>query len=640
MLVIVTGVSGTGKTTVGNLLAEKLHLPFFDGDHFHPGANIEKMSQGHPLDDIDRVPWLQILADKLANSEISGGAVLACSGLKESYRQKLNLGENLRWIHLIGERGLIWDRMLARKNHYMKAGMLDSQFATWEEPDYGLKLSIDQTPEEMLEIALEYLIRNPLKMSIGVVGMGVMGKSLALNLAEKGVPVSLYNRYVTGKEEAVAQKVMEANPDFANLRAFEDIRNFIDSLLVPRKILLMIPAGAAIDSQLETLIPLLEPGDLVIDGGNSFYKDSERRVARMKEAGLHFLPMGVSGGEEGARKGPSIMPGGNREGYALVEDFLGRISAKDQNGKPCVTYVGPGGSGHFIKMVHNSIEYGEMQVLAELVHFLRFGFDCSADQISDILTDWGNGDLKSFLLEITADLLLFKENGELLLDKILDQAGQKGTGAWSLNTALEYGLPYSPLAEAVNARGVSGEKAIRVALSKTLHHEFAPVNESLETWLPKLKSAYSLARIVNHEVGFRLMKTVSDAQDWQLNFSEIARIWTNGCIIRSGLMEKISANYSDDKSFFEIAGVKEQVIQNRGDLAAVVGLGLTHGFALPVMSAGINYLLGRITAESSASVIQAQRDYFGAHTYHLKDDLSGQGYHTQWTKSSPSFRKE
>lgn len=637
MLVIVTGVSGTGKTTIGNLLAEKLHLPFFDGDHFHPAENIDKMSQGHPLDDLDRVPWLQTLADKLTDSEKTGGAVLACSGLKESYRQKLTVNENLRWIHLKGERDIIWNRMLARKNHYMKAGMLDSQFATWEEPDYGLKLSIDQTPEEMLEIALEYLIRNPMKMAVGVMGMGVMGKSLALNLAEKGVPVSLYNRYVAGKEEAVAQKVMETNPDFANLRAFEDIENYIESLQAPRKILLMIPAGAAIDAQLDTLIPLLEPGDLVIDGGNSFYKDSERRVSRMKEAGLHFLPMGVSGGEEGARKGPSIMPGGDPEGYALVEDFLGRISAKDQSGKPCVTYVGQEGSGHFIKMVHNSIEYGEMQVLAELVHFLRFGFGCSAEQVSGILFDWGKGEQKSFLLEITADLLLFKEDGDLLLDKILDQAGQKGTGAWSLNTALEYGIPYSPLAEAVNARGVSGEKTMRVAYSKTFRHEFEPVKESLETWLPKIKYAYSLARIINHEVGFRLMKTVSDAQGWKLNFNEIARIWTNGCIIRSGLMERISAYYSDDQSFFEIAGVKEQVIQNRGDLAALVGLGLTHGFALPVMSAGINYLLGRITAESSASVIQAQRDYFGAHTYQRKDDLSGQAHHTLW---NTSFRTE
>lgn len=630
MLVIVTGVSGTGKTTLGTLLAERLRLPFFDADHFHPAENIAKMSAGHPLNDEDRQPWLQALADQLLTSEQKGGAVLACSALKNSYREKLSVSENLRWIHLTGDRDLIWERMLVRKNHYMKAGMLDSQIVTWEKPHQGFLLDITGTPEQLLEASLHYLTSQPMKMKMGVIGMGVMGKSLALNLAEKGVPVSLYNRFVAGKEEGIAKKVLDENPEFSNMLAFEDLQQFVDSLEKPRRILMMIPAGAAIDAQLDALIPILEKDDLVIDGGNSFYLDSDRRVNRLKEVGMHFLPMGVSGGEEGARKGPSIMPGGNAEGYAMVEDFLGRISAKDKDGKPCVTYVGPGGSGHFIKMVHNSIEYGEMQVLAELVHLLRFGFGCSAEQVSAIFSDWGKGELKSFLLEITADLLLFKENGELLLDKILDQAGQKGTGAWSLTTALEYGIPYSPLAEAVNARGVSGEKAMRVAFSKTFQHEFQKVEGSLEAWLPKIKEAYGLARIINHEVGFRLMKTVSDTKGWNLNFNEIARIWTNGCIIRSGLMETISANYSDQVSFFEMAGVKEQVISGRKALAELVGLGLTHGFALPVMSAGINYLLGRITAESSASVIQAQRDYFGAHTYQRKYDPSGKFYHTQW----------
>ena len=376
MLVIVTGVSGTGKTTLGTLLSERLRLPFFDADHFHPAENIAKMSAGHPLTDEDRQPWLAGLAKQLLDSEQQGGAVLACSALKNAYRAKLSVSDNLRWIHLTGDRDLIWERMLARKNHYMKAGMLDSQIAIWEKPDQGFLLNIPGTPEQLLEASLSYIFSKPMKMKVGVIGMGVMGKSLALNLAEKGIPVSLYNRFVAGKEEGLAQQVINENPSFSNILAFEDLKQFVDSLEKPRKILMMIPAGSAIDSQLDTLLPVLEKGDLVIDGGNSFFKDSEHRVERMNAAGIHFLPMGVSGGEEGARKGPSIMPGGNVEGYALMENFLGRISAKDNSGKACITYVGPGGSGHFIKMVHNSIEYGEMQVLAELVHLLRFGFGC------------------------------------------------------------------------------------------------------------------------------------------------------------------------------------------------------------------------------------------------------------------------
>jgi 6-phosphogluconate dehydrogenase len=630
MLILVTGVSGTGKTTLGTLLSERLRLPFFDADHFHPAENIAKMSEGHPLNDEDRKPWLAALAKQLITSEKSGGAVLACSALKNNYRQQLSISDNLRWIHLTGERDLIWERMLARKNHYMKAGMLDSQITTWEKPESGLLLDISGTPQELLQKSLDYLQSQPMKMKIGIIGMGVMGKSLALNLAEKGVPVSLYNRFVAGKEEGLAQKVINENFEFGNIRAFENLHEFINSLEVPRRILMMIPAGSAIDQQLDQLIPILNSGDLVIDGGNSFYKDSESRVDRLKGLGLYFMPMGVSGGEEGARKGPSIMPGGTLEGYQLVEEFLGKISAKDNDGKPCVAFVGPGGSGHFIKMVHNSIEYGEMQVLAEIVHLLRYGFGCSAEKVSGILSEWGKGELKSFLLEITADILLFKENGELLLDKILDEAGQKGTGSWSLTTALEYGIPYSPLAEAVNARGISGEKNIRVSYSQIFNHEFQKIQEPLDNWLDKIRDAYSLARIINHEAGFRLMKTVSETKNWNLNFNEIARIWTNGCIIRSGLMEIISMNYSDQKDFFEIQGIKESISTNRKSLAEIVGLGLNNGFSMPVMSAGINYLLGRITADSSASIIQAQRDYFGAHTYQRKDDLSGKFYHTKW----------
>jgi 6-phosphogluconate dehydrogenase len=337
MLVVVTGVSGTGKTTLGLGLSQALGIPFLDADDFHPSANIEKMSSGEPLTDADRQPWLASLAAKLLEMEAKGGAVLACSALKNAYRDQLQVSESLRWIHLVGDRDLIWQRMLARQNHYMKAGLLDSQLAIWEQPRVGHLVAISGTPAEVLEVSLHYLKMQDMKMNMGVIGMGVMGKSLALNLAENGVSVSLYNRFVADKEEGIAQKVLLENPEFTQMAAFEDLAAFVASLATPRRILMMIPAGAAIDAQLDALIPMLEKDDLVIDGGNSFYLDSDRRVNRLKEVGMHFLPMGVSGGEEGARKGPSIMPGGNAEGYAMVADFLGRISAKDKDGKPCVT---------------------------------------------------------------------------------------------------------------------------------------------------------------------------------------------------------------------------------------------------------------------------------------------------------------
>lgn len=272
MLILVTGVSGTGKTTLGTLLSERLRLPFFDADHFHPAENIAKMSAGHPLNDEDRDPWLAALANQLLASEKRGGAVLACSALKNNYRQKISVSDNLRWIHLTGDRDLIWERMLARKNHYMKAGMLDSQIATWENPESGLLLDICGTPQELLEKSLDYLNSQPMKMKMGVIGMGVMGKSLALNLAEKGVPVSLYNRFVAGKEEGFAQKVVDENREFGNMSAFENLQDFIDSLEKPRKILMMIPAGSAIDQQLDLLIPCLETGDLVIEGAIHFIR--------------------------------------------------------------------------------------------------------------------------------------------------------------------------------------------------------------------------------------------------------------------------------------------------------------------------------------------------------------------------------
>jgi 6-phosphogluconate dehydrogenase len=630
MICIITGVSGSGKTTIGTLLSQKTHLPFFDADDFHPNSNVQKMSQGIPLTDQDRVPWLKHLADKICDWEKSGGAILACSALKEAYREMLLSVPHILWVHLQGERLILEERLKNRKNHYMPPGLLESQIDAWEQPAYGLHLDIKGTPESMVNLILERLKSENPTSHIGVIGLGVMGKSLAMNMAENGIPVAVYNRHVPGKEEQIATGFTEINSHFPLLKGFDELEPFVQNLESPKKILLMIPAGIAIDQQIGVLMPLLQEGDILIDGGNSFFEDSNKRSDELAQKGIHFLPMGVSGGEEGARKGPSMMPGGNKEAYGLLSPYFKKIAAKDKNGKACVTFAGPQGAGHFIKMVHNSIEYGEMQTIAEIVHLLRHGMKFSSSEAAKVLRDWTEGGLKSYLLEITADILETREGQGFLLDQILDQAGQKGTGSWSISTALKYNTPYSALIEAVTARQLSADKAGRTDLTRHYNHRFRAFAEDKVLLLDHLKNAYALARIINHETGFKLMQNVSTSLGWNLNFSEIARIWTNGCIIRSSLMEELVEIYKENPSIIHDKLMIGKIKEWKSDLSYIVGLGLRHDFALPVMSAGLNYLLGRIIEASSANLIQAQRDYFGAHTYIRKDDPDGIPRHTDW----------
>ena len=635
MIIIVTGVSGSGKTTLGTQLSKKLRLPFFDADDFHPKANVEKMTQGIPLTDHDRQPWLEHLADNIKVWESSGGGILACSALREHYRQILQVVPNIVWLHLIGNKDILTERLSLRKGHYMNPGLLDSQLETWEEAEYGHRIDISKTPEEMVaEILKIEEIKMP-SLHFGVIGMGVMGKSLALNLADNGIPTAVYNRHVEGKEEKIASTFAAENSDLPLLKGFDGLEEFISSLEKPKKILLMIPAGNAIDMQIAQLLPMLEPGDIIIAGGNSFFADSQRRFAELDAKGFHFIPMGVSGGEEGARKGPSLMPSGNQEAYDLVSPYLKKIAAKDNNGAPCVSFIGNSGAGHFIKMVHNSIEYGEMQTLAETVHLMKYGLKLSYPEISRTLKSWTNEGLKSYLLEITADILLAKEGKNFLLDQVLDKAGQKGTGSWSLTTALKYNVAYSPLSEAVTARMLSGNKDEREELATFFGHRFGAFGEDKVILIEKIKNAYALTRIINHEVGFDLMNQVSLTENWNLNMSEISRIWTNGCIIRSTLMENMVALYKENSSLLKAKQMKTKIKELRYDLSYIVGLGLQHNYALPTMSAAINYYYGRITSDSSANLIQAQRDYFGAHTYQRKDDPNGPFHHSDWKGSIP-----
>jgi 6-phosphogluconate dehydrogenase len=632
MIYIVMGVTGCGKTTVGKMLAQQLNIPFYDADDYHPQANIGKMSKGIPLTDEDRYPWLEYLSSKIKDWEQEGGGVLACSALKEKYREILRTKAHneVRWVYLDASPALIFNRLSGRTGHFMPPALIESQFEALEKPSYGIHVDASLTPDLIVQQVLIKLKDMKQLSEFGLVGLGVMGKSLALNLASKGVHISIYNRHVTGVEEEVAKKIVQGYPAYTNMSGFDDLKEFIASMDRPRKILIMIVAGKAVDYQISELLPLLDEGDVLIDGGNSFYKDTEDRTKFLAEKGIYYVGTGISGGEEGARKGPSIMPGGSKEGYRLVAKYLELIAARDKNGKPCTAYIGAGGAGHFIKMVHNGIEYAEMQVLSEAYYLLRFFLGKSSEEIVTIFREWQKEGLGSYLLDITIDILQVKDGNELLLDKILDKAGQKGTGSWSVGAALEHGVAYNTLSEAVMARALSAVKSRRVQAAALYQHVPQKNTKDADSFINSLKNAYQAARVINHEIGFNLMQKVSDDYQWGLDLSETARIWTNGCIIRSQLMEELVDVFKKDESILTTPEFISRMKSWHSDFSLAVAQGLQHGFALPVLSAALNYYLGYITADSPANLLQAQRDYFGAHTYQRIDMPSDQSFHTIW----------
>lgn len=616
---IVYGVSGSGKTTIGKLLSGKLSIPFFDADDFHPDSNVQKMQSGIPLTDDDRAPWLEHLSSEIEKWSRTNGAVLACSALKESYRQKLESAKTeIHWILLEGSFDLIKQRMMDRSDHFMPSDLLKSQFDTLEIPNYGLRVSVADAPE----IIIQQIMRELNKSAFGVLGLGVMGKAIARNILDNGISLSVFNR--SDEDEAnVVTDFLRSTSAITGLKGFTELSEFVKSLQSPRKILMMVKAGSVIDSLIDQLIPHLDEGDIIIDGGNSFYKDTNSRISKCTSYGIQYIGMGVSGGEQGARFGPSLMPGGSEEAINHIHPILNAIAAKDKSGEACSTYVGPDSAGHFVKMVHNGIEYVEMQLLAEVYDFLRPHY--SNPELAQIFQEWNTGSLQSYLLEITAKILQKKENGTFLIDQILDKAGNKGTGSWSTSTALELGSDNSMMSSAVFARYLSSQKETRRQLSSLR----APVDLP-DTILEDLKKTYEVARALNHLQGFELIRIASEEYNWSINKAEIARIWTNGCIIRSALMEELALTFLDKDSLIHASEFIKHIRDREDALCKVLTSFIKSKIATPAFSAAWNYWIGITTERGPSNLIQAQRDYFGSHTYQRLDDSSGAYYHTNW----------
>ncbi|PLT27848.1 NADP-dependent phosphogluconate dehydrogenase [Peribacillus deserti] len=465
------------------------------------------------------------------------------------------------------------------------------------------------------------------KQQIGVIGMAVMGKNLAFNIESRGYSVSIFNR----SREKTDEVMKEA--EGRNLVPSHTIEEFVDSLESPRKILLMVKAGAATDATIEQLKPLLNEGDIVIDGGNTFFVDTQRRNKELSELGINFIGTGVSGGEEGALKGPSIMPGGQKEAYDLVEPILKEISAK-VNGEPCCTYIGPNGAGHYVKMVHNGIEYGDMQLIAESYFLLKNILGLSADELHEVFAEWNKGELDSYLIEITADV--FKkyddETGKPLVDVILDKAGQKGTGKWTSQSALDLGVPLPIITESVFARFISALKDERRAASKILRGpEKKEFNGDKQSFIEAIRKALYMSKIVSYAQGFAQMKAASEEYDWNLQYGEIAMIFRGGCIIRAQFLQKIKEAYDREPSLNNLLldpYFKEIAESYQTALREVIGTAVTSGIPVPCFSAALAYFDSYRTETLPANLIQAQRDYFGAHTYERVDKEGV--FHTEW----------
>lgn len=473
------------------------------------------------------------------------------------------------------------------------------------------------------------------KSDIGLVGLAVMGENLILNMASKGFTVTAYNRSYSKVENFI-----EGRAKGKTIRGADSIKNLVESLATPRKVMLMVKAGQVVDDFIEQLIPFLDKGDIIIDGGNTHYPDSNRRTEYLATKGLLYIGSGVSGGEEGALNGPSIMPGGAKEAWPLVKDIFQAISAKvaDENGNevvPCCDWVGDAGAGHFVKMVHNGIEYGDMQLICEAYQLMKVVLGLSSDEIQKVFAHWNTTELDSYLIDITKDIFAYKdEDGEALVEKILDTAGQKGTGKWTGVTALDLGVPLTLIADSVFARCISSKKEQRVAASKVISGPEINFTGDKAEFIENLRQAVLAAKIVSYAQGYMLMQEAAKEFGWELNYGAIALMWRGGCIIRSAFLGKIKEAYDNEPALENLLLTpyfRDTVAASQSGWRSVIGTAVTNGIPVPCLSSALTYFDGFRTARLPANLLQAQRDYFGAHTYERTDTPRGEFFHTNWT---------
>lgn len=640
--VVIMGVSGSGKTTVAAVLQDRLGWEFAEADEFHPQANIEKMRSGMALTDEDRWPWLELIRQWMTEHEREGrSTIVTCSALKRSYRDILRQGKaQVIFMHLDGDRALLSSRLAARTGHFMPATLLESQYATLEQLDsdeLGAVVDIAGTPAQIateIEQKISALIKvdnvaqspesKAAPAEVGLYGLGVMGSALARNLAHKG-----YSTAVMNIDPDYTDRFMQAHGGEGNFVPAHTVAEFVSSLERPRKVLIMVTAGQAVDSVINQLSEYLESGDIVVDMGNSNFRDTRRREVDLRQRGLHFIGCGTSGGEEGALNGPALMIGATADAYNPMADIFSAIAAKAPDGSSCAVHVGTDGAGHLTKTLHNGIEYADMQTISEVYGVFRHVMKMSNQEISEVLATWNASELGSYLIEISSAILKYKDGKDDFIEKISDRASHKGTGAWSSMLAIELGVEAGMLVNSLFARFSSSS-----GLGESWHQRFSsPIEgkehtDSINT--EDLRRALQLCKIVAYTQGFKVIKAASDTYEWNIDLASVCRGWRAGCIIRGVQLDEFARLLQTEKGPDTLILSNSELIENYlPSLRKVVVAANLAEIPLAAMNSALSYLDSMRALRLPTALIQAQRDYFGAHGFE-RVDMEGKGFHGPW----------